>query len=449
MQPNILLILVDQWRYDCLTGVHKTPVKLPNIDRLTREGTWFDHAFTPTPVCCPAKQALISGRQADSFGAFWNHDFGGCRSLTPEPDNWVKELRNSGYETSFFAAWHVSANGGPKEFGFDNYTSMSEYNEMVSQKYPGIQYKNGWFGEPNPVPLEDSATHFFADRICSQITNSEKPFFIWTDIPFPHLPCRPSEPFASMYTPEETVPWDSFGDTFENKPYIQKTQIKNWGLEGMTWKDFAPTVALYYGMISQIDDAVGKIVECLEKEGKLEDTMIIFSSDHGDTCGGHGMMDKHYILYDDVTRVPLIIRYPRLFPEGKVCHSFVSNCLDMAPTIEEICDLPAAGERHGESLTKALSGTRKEDFSVSTSNGQQFGLYTNRCIREERFKYIWNLTDIDEFYDLQNDPGELHNLIDEPGFEEIKKNLKEKLFKALTDRNDPFANGWLKKQLCE
>ena len=250
-----------------------------------------------------------------------------------------------------------------------------------------------------------------------------------------------------MYKPEDTVPWDSFGDTFENKPFIQQQQIHNWHLENMTWGDFAPTVARYYAMMSQIDDAVGNLVKILENKGILDDTLIVFTSDHGDTCGGHGMMDKHYILYDDVTRIPLIVRYPKAFEQGIVCEEFVSNCLDFAPTVETLASLEPAGVRHGTPLMDTLAGKNPEKFAVSTSNGQQFGLFTQRSIRNRRYRYIWNLTDIDEFYDLELDPGEKVNRINCTEYAEIQKEMKGQLKVALKRRNDPFCNSWVDWQL--
>lgn len=444
---NILLILVDQWRAECLGSLGKIPVKTPNLDRLASEGVLFTNAYTPTPVCAPARQSILSGRQADSFGALWNYGLGGIGSLKAEGEYWPHRLKNAGYSNAYFGQWHASETAGPKDFGYDYYLPESAVKDEINKKYGNIPYKNGWFGDESPVDYHDAVPHRLAQLTGEWIEKQTTPWHVWFDLSVPHLPCRPSEPFSSMYKPEDTVPWDSFGDTFENKPFIQQQQIHNWHLENMTWGDFAPTVARYYAMMSQIDDAVGNLVKILENKGILDDTLIVFTSDHGDTCGGHGMMDKHYILYDDVTRIPLIVRYPKAFEQGIVCEEFVSNCLDFAPTVETLASLEPAGVRHGTPLMDTLAGKNPEKFAVSTSNGQQFGLFTQRSIRNRRYRYIWNLTDIDEFYDLELDPGEKINRINCTEYAEIQKEMKGQLKQALKRRNDPFCNGWVDWQL--
>jgi len=446
---NILLILVDQWRADCLGSLKKIPVKTPNIDRLASQGVLFTNAYTPTPVCAPARQALMSGRQPDSFGALWNYGLGGISSLKPDDDYWMKNLRKAGYKNAYFGQWHSSETAKADEFGYDYYYSDAECKNKIREKYGDINYNNGWFGDTSPVLYEDAVPHSLARAAGEWISNQNGPWHVWFDLAHPHLPCRPSEPFASMYSPDDTVPWDSFGDTLQNKPYIQQQQIHNWHLENMTWEDFAPCVARYYAMISQIDDAVGTLLSLLEDKGIIDDTLIVFTSDHGDTSGGHGMMDKHYILYDDVTRVPLIVRYPKIFEKGYVCDEFVSNCLDFAPTIESLTGISPAGIRHGVSLMDTIAGKNPEKFSVSTSNGQQFGLFTQRSIRDHRFKLIWNLTDINEFYDLETDPGEKVNLINSEEYSSVINDMGEQLKTALKRRNDPFCNGWVDWQISK
>ncbi|MGI6705095.1 MAG: sulfatase-like hydrolase/transferase [Clostridia bacterium] len=144
------------------------------------------------------------------------------------------------------------------------------------------------------------------------------PWLMSIDFPEPHLPCRPAGKFAEMYKPEEIPPWGSFADTFEGKPYIQKQQLYSWKIENFSWEDWAPIVARYYGVVSQVDDAIGRITDALEKMNVMDDTIIIYTSDHGDMCGGHRMIDKHYVLYEDNVKVPLLIRWPKGVRRRKV-----------------------------------------------------------------------------------------------------------------------------------
>jgi len=257
-----------------------------------------------------------------------------------------------------------------------------------------------------------------------------------------------------MYDPDSIPEWSGFRENFLNKPYIQQQQLYSWGIEKYTWADWAPIVANYYGIISQLDEAIGSVLQTLDELDAAKDTIVIFTSDHGDMCGSHRMMDKHYILYDDVVRVPMTIRWPDNGQKG-VCEQFVYNFLDLAPTFLEALDLmeDAPGNLHGKSLVPFLTEEDARsiiwrDSIVSTYNGQQFGLYTQRMIRTQQWKYIWNLTDTDEFYDLHADPDELVNRIGDLAFTAVLKLLRVQLYEQLNKDEDPIVrNEWTRNQL--
>ena len=441
MTPNVLFIVLDQLRYDSIgysakfTG-RKAPLT-PNIDALASEGMFMKNAYTPLPVCAPSRQAMLTGVQPDSIGALFNYNFIKTAGADPSVPTWVSELKDSGYKCAFSGHWDASPNGNECDFGYESIFDGGAYNREIAEKYGSIEYGGGWFGCSNPLSHEDTKTY----RICSAAAdfireNASSPWHVWVDITDPHLPCRPSAPFDTMYSPDEMEPWDGFGDTFENKPYIQKKQIENWHLEGLKWEDFAPTAARYFGMISQTDASLGLVLDELKKTGQYDNTLIILLSDHGDTCGSHGMLDKHYILYDDVVHVPMIVRGPGI-PHRDV-DAFVSSSLDVAPTVEKLVGLEAKSARHGKAVTE-----EDGDFAVFTSNGQQFGLFTQRGIRTKDYKYIWNLTDTDEFYVLTDDPGELVNRAACPEYKDVMKSLGEVLIAELKRRGDPFASGWV------
>ena len=457
-KPNLLFIMADQLRYDALGYAGRFSISTPNLDRLASEGAFFSKAYTPIPVCAPARQSLLSGRSADSFGALWNYDFIPTNTVRGNDPSWIHALVERGYRTSLVGQWHASPEEAPAAFGYETYIPFGEYEAYVRTTYPDIQYTGGWMGEASPLPLEDSRTHYMARRtmaLLDEYAAAEAPFLLMWDFADPHLPCRPSEPFASMYTGADIEPWDSFGDPMDNKPYIQRQQLVNWDLTQTSREAYLDCIARYYGMVSQLDDAIGRVLAHLEELGLAQNTLVIFTSDHGDTCGGHGMLDKHYILYEDVVHIPLIMRLPGVVPSGIRVQRCVSNCLDLPPTIEEIMELPPSGVRHGLSLLLLLAGEEqpaRPNYTVFTSNGQQFGLFTQRGITDGRWKYIWNLTDMDEFYDLDADPGEFHNLIAYPMEQntEVLASMRKNLYDALIRQGDPFAKSpWLKKQLVE
>jgi arylsulfatase A-like enzyme len=286
-------------------------------------------------------------------------------------------------------------------------------------------------------------------------SGSGQPWHIRLDFPEPHLPCRPAGRFAEMYRPQDIQAWGSFKENFKDKPYIQQQQLYNWGIQDFKWEDWAPVVSRYYGIISQLDDAIGMVLKELDKTGTAENTIVIYTSDHGDMCGGHRMFDKHYVMYDDVTHIPLIVRWPAVIQNaGRIDNNFVYNCLDIPATINDIQGSAPENCTHGKSLLGILKGENNypdnsfREYIVSTFNGQQFGLYTSRMIRTDHWKYIWNTTDIDELYDLKKDPHELRNIIRDRENSKTVEELRRKLYNEL----DGFGDGlvktyWLKEQL--
>ncbi|BBH20548.1 sulfatase [Paenibacillus baekrokdamisoli] len=460
--PNVLLITADQLRYDCVGYSEQYPVRTPNLDRLAAQSTVFHHAYSHIPVCGPARQSFLNGRRPETFGALWNDKASlPVSSLQPEDFSWTAALAENGYKSAFIGKWGVNPVYDPTSFGYSSYVGEDSYRSFMSTRYPHVVFTNGYFGESNPVPIEDSATHWLADQAIETLEQLQASGGLWhlaLHFSEPHLPCRPSGRFASMYNPDSIPEWAGFKDNLEGKPYIQRQQLHSWGVEHYTWTDWAPIVARYYGIISQLDDAIGKVLTKLDAMEASENTIVIFTADHGDMCGSHRMMDKHYILYDDVVRVPLMIRLPGEQQVGKSCHHFVYNLLDMPPTLLELLELQHCDPGHlqGRSLMPLLMNVENtitpewRDSIVATYNGQQFGLYTQRMIRTEKWKYIWNLTDVDECYELDADPAELVNQIANPENAATIAKLRWRLYEQLTADGDPIVgNEWTRHQLLD
>ncbi|MBE5816552.1 MAG: sulfatase [Clostridiales bacterium] len=451
-RPNILFLMYDQQRWDCLGYNDSYPVRTPNLDRLSQEGVTFDNAYTPIPVCAPARQVLFSGKRPECMGALWNHHIVfPVHHISAEAPSWTRDLRDSGYATSYVGIWDTDPDNSPLDYGFDTYISRGDINKPCIEKYGNINYTNGYFGETDPVELDYSYTHLAAERVIGEIerlSKGDKPWYVHMDNPQPHLPCRPCPPFDTMYSPSEVPQWGGFADDFENKPYIQKQQVLSWGLENMTWEDWSKTVAYYYGIISQYDDAVGRILNYLDETGLAEDTIVVYTSDHGDMCGSHRMIDKHYIMYEDVCHIPLIVRYGTKLEPHRV-KDYVSQCLDLPPTLLELTGMPVKEEYgfHGKSMVSNLQGEESGcDWTVSTYNGQQFGLFCQRMIKQGNIKYVWNLTDTDELYDLEKDPYELCNRIHDSEYANILPKLRKMLLAELVRCKDPICS-WAGRQL--
>lgn len=456
-RPNILLIHSDQHRADCL-GLSGHPLlQTPHLDALARGGVRFTHAFCPIAVCTPARASLLTGVWPHQHGAtaIWHlsESLGTMRDDLP---TWSGLLHEAGYRQGYVGKWHVHPNLSPLDFGFGDFVPESAYKAWregrglpsQSSVTDRTNWQRDWVGRADgDTPPEKSRLAWGADetiRLMRQYAaTDDAPFLVRFDPSEPHLPNIVPEPYASLHDPAEIEPWPSFGDNLTNKPVIQERQRRAWGVEGWTWEQFAPVVARYLGEIALLDAQIGRILFALDDLGLRENTLVIYSSDHGDLCGGHGLVDKHCVMYDDVMRVPLILRWPMGLSAGAVCDDFACNALDVAVTICESAGVLVPKQFVGCNLVRLAKGDiRGENFAFGVYHGGQWGGYSQRMVRETRWKYIWNPTSEDELYDLQRDAGERRNLASDTNLAPEICRLRTRLVSWMETTGDPLLNVW-------
>ena len=455
-RPNILMIQSDQHRFDCVSVNGHPLVQTPNLERLASEGTNFTHAFCPIPLCVPVRNSLLNGQWPGEHLCVANYDTEAPRPARADLPTYSQLLREAGYWLGYVAKWHVDRRRDPTAFGFNEYVGEHEYGEYRAGKgLPPQPRENQWFGEcDSHIKPEDSRLAWGADhtiRMLETCAADGRPFHIRWDPSEPHLPNIVPEPYCSMYPPDRIEPWLSFPDSLEGKPYVQAQQRRTWKLEGWSWAQWAPIVSRYLGEISLMDAQIGRVLDALDRLGLAEDTVVIYTTDHGDMCGGHGMIDKHFIMYDDVVRVPLIVRWPGHRAPGGRCDAFVASAIDLASTICQAADVSIPDTFRGQSLPGLLDGRtdngRQDIFS--TYHGNQFGLYSQRMVRDRRWKYVWNATAEDELYDLETDPGELTNLAADPACKAELDRLRPRVIAWMEQTHDPLLNPWTRTQLLD
>jgi len=455
-RPNFVLIQSDQHRFDCVGVNGASRPRTPNMDRMAAEGVNFSHAFCPIPLCVPARNTMLTGQWPTGHLCIANWDTEAPRPPADDLPVFSRVLHDAGYRLGYVGKWHVHQHKDPTDYGFDEYVPESAYARWrEEQGIPPVPTANSWLGEPDPhIIPEQSAMAFGADhaiRMIEEAADKRLPFFVRWDPSEPHLPCRPPEPYASMYPPDEIPPWPSFGDRFEGKPYAQAQQLRTWHLDGWTWEQWAPVVSRYFGEISLLDAQVGRIIDAVDRLGLGPDTLIVYTVDHGDMCGAHGMIDKHFIMYDDVMRVPMIARWPGVIPAGRTCDDFVINSLDLPGTFLELAGLPVPATFRGEGLVPLLrdEGTNGREDVFGMYHGNQFGLFSQRMVRDRRWKYVWNATAEDELYDLETDPAELRNLATDPACAGELARLRRRLVAWMERIEDRLLNRWTRPQILE
>lgn len=455
-RPNFLLIHSDQHRFDCL-GVNGHPlVRTPHLDALAAEGVNFTHAFCPVPVCTPARNSLLFGVWPTQHGAIANPDTEAGRPAYDGLMSWSEILAGAGYRLGCIGKWGIRPDKGPQDFGFDTYVPEHEYAVWrAEQNLPPRHVTNGYFGETDTaIAPSQSRLGWGADRainIMSRFSETDAPWLLRWDPSEPHLPNVLPEPYASLYPPADVAPWPGFSDPLRGKPYVQAQQRRNWNLEGWTWeRDWAPIVARYLGEITLLDAQIGRLLSHLNTLGLADNTVVIYTTDHGDMCGSHGMIDKHMVMYDDVVRVPLIVRWPGLALRGP-CEAFVTNALDLAATFCDGAGVAVPDTFAGRSLLLLLAGADSSgrDCVFAMYHGSQFGLYSQRMVRDAHWKYVWNATGEDELYDVGADPGEITNLATDPGAQDELSRLRHRLVVWMEEQRDPLCNAWTKPALLQ
>ena len=439
--PNVLLVHSDQHRYDCLSRHDPSRARTPHLDRLAEGGMDFSHAFTPNPVCSPARASLQTGAWATTHGVLSIMGTDVYRPARPELPVLTRLLADAGYRVGHVGKFHGEVAGGPTDHGAEVYVGTNGYRRWrKAQGLPPQPRENGLLGEVDPhVTVEQSTLAWQCDhvlRLLRDFAGSGRPFFLRWDPPEPHLPNVIPAEMADWYPPGDIDPWPSFPDPLENKPFVQRRTRRRWGVEGWAWDDWQPVVSRYLAEVELLDRQVGRLLDALDELGLADGTLVAYSADHGDLCGGHGMVDKHFMMYDDVLRVPLILRLPGVLPAGTVRDDFAVNEIDLARTFLGVAGVEVPKSFVGRDL---LAGPTGREDVYSQYHGTHQGLYSSRMLRDRRWKYVYNPVSFDELYDLDADPGEVVNLVDAPEHAGELRRLRGRCGEWMREVGDPLS----------
>lgn len=430
------------------------------MDRLAEQGMRFERAYTPTGLCSPVRSSLLSGLYPHGHQVLTNvmlHPV--KRSLQPDEDRLTPALKSAGYKLGYVGKWHVSDELGPLEFGFDDYVSLGDYFDWRSAQELPIEDQ---FFEyvthvcaRDPVEVSESRPAWLSSRatdLVDKYAAQENPFFIRLDFHGPHFPNVIPEPFYSMYKPEDIEPWPNAFDDLANKPAVHSIKKKHYGTDSYAWSDWQKLLAAYFGEISLIDDSIGQVLDHIETKGISENTLIIVTSDHGDTIGAHGICNKDYTMYEEIYNVPLIAKWPKYIAPSSVSDTYVMHFIDIFATLLDLVgDDPS--DSHGVSMLPILQGDEKHDGrkdAFCEFHGSHMGLYSMRLLRTDRYAYVYQPNDIDELYDMQNDPWQMKNLAREPEkYGDVLSDLKRRMVEWMAETNDHIHNEWTVRWLTE
>lgn len=442
-RPNILLFLTDDHGAWALNAYGNREIHSPILDRLAREGTRFVNAFTPSPVCSPARACLLTGRTPSQVGI---HDW--IQEEKPEfgDYDWLQDeitlpqlLQAAGYHCGLSGKWHFGRSHETPR-GFDWCFGLPR-GQGVHQGTYTYHLNN------TPLPLEGNKTQIITDYALQFLEEAtdDKPFFLKVGYIATHSPYDQQEnELVSLYD----------GAAFEAiPPYVPHPWVKNEDFtNGDDWNadDCRRRYANYYAAVTDIDRNVGRILQKLEEQGRLDDTLIIYTSDHGLTLGHHGFWGKGNStrplnMHETCLRVPLIWRWPG----GVKTAREVTQCVSHYDTFQTLCEvaqveLDAGRDYPGRSYRALLEGRTVRDWS-NTMCGEYGDL---RMIRTPNWKYVQRFPNgPDELWNLRDDPQETQNLIDQMPFSGIQSTLVHHLEQFYAKYSDEKHSGLRVKEL--
>jgi arylsulfatase A-like enzyme len=460
-RPNVVVIQCDQMRRDLIGLYGSTLCKTPTLDQFAQSAVTFMNAYTVTGICTPARASLLTGLYPHTHGMLNNAQQKVCSVKAELGDEFItysQLFKNAGYQSAYVGKWHVGIQRDPTHYGFDRYipTNCSRWNreklrDLNVREECRLPYGVSYGGDPirmygtvDSVGKNGSLSD--TDEVCEQSCNeirrmaaesqrSGKPFHIRIDYEGPHGPNYIPPAYAQLYDPNTIPPWANWKDDFEGKPHFLKTLRRMWQVEGLGWDEWAKIVAMYMGEISQIDALFQKTLDVLKEHHLEENTIVVFTADHGDHTGSHGLYNKGIGAYDEVYRIPLLIRFPKGFGKGKRVQSYVRN-MDVFATILEAAGIQSPQPHHAKSLIPLVQKDEGSSDVFYEYFGENWGLFVQKVIRNDEFKYVFNVTDTDELYDLKNDPYEMKNLIRDPQYAPVIQKLRNRLLQYMEQTQD-------------
>ncbi len=438
--PNILWYCTDQQRFDTIRALGNPHVVTPTIDQLVAGGVAFTHAYCQSPICTPSRSSFLTGLYPSRVHNTRN----GNETFPDFPPLITKLLADSGYQCGNIGKFHLQSAGHRTEPRLDDGFSYWKFSHAPRDDWQEGHHYAEWVRErggnldemrdsDERVPPECHQTTWASEMSIDFIRQRhERPWLLCVNIYDPHPPFIPPKVYADRFDPAKMP-----GPYFRDSDLEQQAKLKDVDFQGEALPpaghDTHRAQANYYAMIAQIDDQFARVLDVLDETGQRENTVIIFTSDHGEALGDHGLIQKGCRFYEGLVRVPLIFSWPGHF-QADVKSNALVELLDMTATIVELAGLDQPEYMQGKSLTPILRGDASPDHFRDSVRCEYFdaldpyftggtGTFAT-MYRNRRYKLsVYHGHHLGELYDLENDPWEFENLWDDPRHESLKAEL--------------------------
>ncbi len=444
--PNLLFLITDQQRAD--TTEPDTLCQMPHLAKLAASGVRFERCYAPNPICSPTRASLMTGLLPHSHGMVdCTHAVPPYRArLKPDLPFWSRALQAAGYYTGYFGKWHIERTNRLENFGFKTY-DVERYHQqlgLVERDSPmrvrGVVQQKGYrdfllYGVTDEPVEATPEYHLYSDGIAflqQAARHPDQPWALFISTEAPHDPYVVPRAYYEGYNPADIPRPPSFDDELLDRPAIYRRIQQVW--RELEWPQFAQAITCYYALCSLIDDQIGRILATLSELGQADNTIIVFTSDHGDYLGAHRLLLKGIPAFEEAYRVSLILNGPGI-PAGRQVEQIVS-LLDLAPTLVQLTtggDFPC----QGRSLRPLLQSEPAEwqSEALAECHGQRFS-YTQRILWRDNYKYVFNGFDEDELYDLAADPHEMRNLARNPAGRPVLEAMAGRMWQIIRQTDD-------------
>lgn len=453
-QPNLVFIMTDHQRADSLGMIQDQKEVTPTLNNLAKDSAVFTKAYNTCPLCVPARTALATGKYPTNNGVVFN-DLQGIRAKDHKTIH--QYLKEAGYTVGHVGINHIQVTPAlDKRINFDFWIDDESYDEYAKMKNIAIErtpkfattvieFQDGHYVEKpysNATtaiwehPLEQFKDQYFARKALEFINlqQEDQPFALFLYFWAPHPPLKVPEPYASMFDPNKLTLPENVGIPSPKEPSNRRKGIAAQLAEGLTMEDWKQVWAAHLGLVNMADSLIGNVLDSLKDKGLFDNTIIVFTSDHGDHLGQHKMYQKME-MYDQAIQVPFLCKVPKGQPikwDVPVSH------LDILPTILEMVNIDIPKDLDGTSLASSILDQKppksKPVFSQYSGNPTVGDL--RRAVIQEQYKYIYDPRDNPELYDLANDPLEMNNLAGSKGYSQIQKDLHQKATNWAKERKD-------------
>jgi len=454
-RPNVLFLMVDQMQGRVLDPAH--PCQAPSLRRLADRGVRFRRAVSTNAVCSPARAGIMTGLLPHSHGVLavtHTVDDDQCVLRTDRP-HWAQHLRAAGYRTGYFGQWHVERSGELERFGWDTHALLGspQWRERHAALRQSIRaddgyvlerhlsgmpgYKPGLFYGVTRTPPEQRAmgvTTSLAEDFLRAQTGGDDPWCCFVSIVEPHDPYVCGTEAFARYDPDSIELSENVRDPMLDKPGLYRKAARVFA--EVTDDDRRHALACYWASITELDALYGRLLDLLDETGQADNTIVVLTGDHGDFMGAHGLYQKNVGAFDEAYNIPLLVAGPGV-ATGVTTDARVSSH-SLAPTLCELTGSEPLETGQSRSFAPVLRDpTCAADYTTAYAEyfGTRYSL-TQRVLWRGPWKLVWNGFDDDELYNLEDDPGELRNRINDPAAGAVLREMMAEAWRIVRDTND-------------